>query len=175
MPRSRAIRRTGTRVSCRSVIASGTVSQIPVTTSTVLRSNSLCTCGVSPISAITAAASLLRSRVSGSTRANSHSTPTVGRGDPAKSIRARLLRGEDTAGHPAAGITGGQRLLIRTGGAVDLLVLLGWNVAEVVGLLVDHDGGLGAREQILGRERVRRGDQLGRAVAANLQRAQVAT
>src|SRR5690349_23932460 len=132
MPRSRAIRRTGTRVSCRSVIASGTVSQMPVTTSTVLRSNSLCTCSVSPISAITAAASLLRSRVTGSTSANSHSTPTVGRGDPAKSMRL-LFRGEDTAGYPAAGITGGQRLLVGAGGSIDLLVLLWRDVAEVVG------------------------------------------
>src|SRR6195952_6162421 len=142
MPRSRTILRAGASVARRSSIASAELSQIPVTTSTVLRSNSLCTCGLSPISAMTAAASLLSSRVSGSTSANSHSTPIVGRADPLKSMRCGRecdvvsLSGYDPARHPLAGIAGGHRHLVGSGRAVDLLVALRWNVGEVVGLLV---------------------------------------
>src|ERR1700754_3229562 len=136
---------------------------MPVTTSTVLRSNSLCTRGFSPISAITAAASLLRSRVSESTSANSHSTPTVGRADPAKSMC--LLTGADnTARDPLSGVASGQGHLVRRRSAVDLLVALRRDVREVVGLLVDDDRRLRARLQILGGERVGRRHQLGGAV-----------
>src|SRR6478735_5926978 len=92
----------------RSSIACGTESQMPVTISTVLRNSSLCTCGLfSPSSSITSAASLLTSRVSASTSANSHSTPRVGRGEPAKSMW--LLAGADnTARHALSGVAGGQ-------------------------------------------------------------------
>src|SRR4051794_2605759 len=154
MPRSRTILRAGASVARRSSIASAELSQIPVTISTVLRSNSLWTCGLSPISAITAAASLLSSRVSGSTSANSHSTPMVGRADPLKSIRwgrgptVDSLGGNDTARHPLTGVAGGHRRLVGAGGAVDLLVALRRDVGEVVGLLVDDDGRLGAGLQI---------------------------
>ena len=61
IPRSRTTSRVEVRVDRRSSIAEATVSQMPVTISMVLRSSSLCTCGLSPISAITAAASLDRS------------------------------------------------------------------------------------------------------------------
>src|SRR6476469_6552217 len=163
MPRSRTTRRAGSSVDRRSSIASPAVSQMPVTTSTVLRSNSLCTRGFSPISAITAAASLLRSRVTASTRANSHSTPTVGFADPAKSIR--LLAGtDDTAGDPLSGIASGERGLVGRRSAVDLLVALRRDVGEVVRLLVDDDRRLGSREQVVGGERVCGGDQLRGAV-----------
>src|SRR6185437_9576989 len=124
----------------------------------------------SPISAITAAASLLSSRVTGSTSANSHSTPMVGRGDPAKSILAglvtavALLSGYDTARHPLAGVTGGHRRLVGAGRAVDLLVALRRDVAEVVGLLVDDDGRLLACEQVRRGERIGGGDQHRRPV-----------
>src|ERR1700712_4322103 len=113
---------------------------MPVTTSTVLRSNSLCTRGLSPISAITAAASLLSSRVTGSTRANSHSTPIVGSAEPLKSIRwgraptVSSLGRDDTARHPLAGVTGGHRHFVGSRGAVHLLIALRRDVGEVVGL-----------------------------------------
>ena len=85
---------TYSRVRRRSAIASGTVSQTPVTTSTVLRSSSLCSRPGSGIRALAranrCAASLRRSRVRRSTRANSHSTPSVGSGEPWKSIRTGL-------------------------------------------------------------------------------------
>ena len=130
-------------------------SQMPVTISTVLRSNSLCTCGFSPSSAITAAASLLRSRVSASTSANSHSTPTVGRCEPAKSMcPASPAAGDDTARDPLAGVAGGHGGLVRRRGAVDLLVALRRDVGEVVGLLVDDDRGLRAGQQVFRGERV---------------------
>src|SRR6188472_349891 len=173
MPRSRTTRRAGSRVDRRSAIASPALSQIPVTTSTVLRSNSLCTRGFSPISAITAAASLLRSRVSASTSANSHSTPTVGRAEPAKSIR--LLSGADnTARDPLPGVASSQGGLVRRRGAVGLLVALRWDVGEVVGLLVDDDRRLGPCLQVLRGEGVGGGHQLGGAVLAHLQRREVA-
>src|ERR1700682_1846627 len=168
MPRSLATLRAVSSVERRSAIASPVVSQMSLTISTVLRSNSLCTCGFSPISAITVAASLLRSRVSASTRANSHSTPTVGRGEPAKSIR-RLAGTDNTARHTLAGVAGGQRGLVRRRGSVDLLVALRRDVGEVVRLLVDDDRRLGAGEQIRGGERVGSGYQHRRAVAAHLQ------
>src|SRR5947209_13360847 len=116
---------------------------MPLTNSTVLRSNSLWTRGFSPSSAITAVASLLRSRVCASTSANSHSTPTVGRGDAAKSIRrvaSGLLAGNDTASHPLAGVASGRRLRVRAGCAVALRVARR-DVGEVVGLLVNDDRG----------------------------------
>ena len=59
-------------------------------------------------------------------------------------------------------------------GAVDLLVALRRDVGEVVGLLVNDDRRLGAREQILGGEGVGGRHQLGGAVLAHLQRRQVA-
>src|SRR6478735_2542245 len=173
MPRSRTTRRAGSRVDRRSAIASPALSQIPVTTSTVLRSNSLCTRGFSPISAITAAASLLRSRVSASTSANSHSTPTVGRAEPAKSIR--LLSGTDnTARDPLPGVASSQCGLVRGRGAVGLLVALRRDVGEVVGLLVDDDRRLGPCQEVLRGECVGGGHQLGGAVLAHLQRREVA-
>src|SRR5580704_8037374 len=101
---------------------------MPVTISTVLRSNSLCTRGFSPISANTAVASLLRSRVWASTRANSHSTPSVGRGEDAKFTLIavplsgdELTRTDHTARHPLAGVTGHHRRLVRPGCPVDLV------------------------------------------------------
>src|SRR5690349_15506215 len=173
MPRLWTTSLAGSSVVRRSSMACPAFSQMPVTTSTVLRSNSLCTRGFSPISAITAAASLLRSRVSASTSANSHSTPTVGRGDPAKSMR--LLSGADnTARDPLSGVAGGQRGLVRRRSAVDLLVALRWDVGEVVGLLVDDDRRLRAGLQVLRGERVGGGDQLRGAVFAHLKRGQVA-
>src|SRR3954466_5111011 len=149
------------------------LSQMPVTISTVLRSNSLCTRGFSPISAITVAASLLRSRVMASTSANSHSTPTVGRYEPAKSMR-RLTGSDNTAGHAFSGVTGGQGGLVRRRvAAVHLLVALRRDVGEVVRLLVDDDRRLRAAEQILSRERVGRRHQLRGTVPTHLQRGQV--
>jgi hypothetical protein len=63
---------------------------IPVTTSTVLRSSSLCSWGCSPRDSRTRSNSWLavldRSRVDLSTRANSHSTPSVGPADAAYSM-----------------------------------------------------------------------------------------
>src|SRR5215203_3060675 len=173
MPRPRTTSLAGTSVVRRSSIACPALSQIPVTISTVLRSNSLCTCGVSPISAITAAASLLRSRVWASTSANSHSTPTVDRADPAKSIR--LLSGADnTAGDPLTGVASIQCGLVGGRGAVGQLVALLRDVGEVVGLLVDHDRRLGACLQVLCGEGVGGRHQLGGAVLAHLQRGEVA-
>src|SRR5699024_6648474 len=122
----------------RSSIACAVQSQTPLTISTVFRSNSLCTRGFSPTSAMTSAASLLRSRVCASTSANSHSTPTVGRGEPTKSILAAdlpggLLAGTDhTARNPLAGVSGGHRGLIGAGCAVDLRVALRRDIGEVV-------------------------------------------
>src|ERR1700712_494514 len=174
MPRSRTILRVGASVARRSSIASAELSQIPVTISTVLRSNSLCTRGLSPISAITAAASLLSSRVSRSTRANSHSTPMVGRADPAKSMRwglglpVALGAGNDTARHALAGVARGHRHLVRAGSPVHLLVAIGRNVREVVRLLVDDDRGLRSAEQILGGKRVGGRHLIRRTVAADL-------
>src|SRR5688572_13117868 len=154
MPRPRTTSLAGTSVVRRSSIACPALSQIPVTISTVLRSNSLCTWGFSPISAITVAASLLRSRVSASTSANSHSTPTVGRGDPAKSMR--LLTGADnTAGHALSGVAGSQGDSVGWRGAVDLLVALRRDVGEVVRLLVDDDRRFCTGEQLFGGETVR--------------------
>src|SRR5262245_51112271 len=167
MPRLCTIWRTGASVDRRSSMASPVLWHMPVTISTVLRSNSLCTCGFSPISAITVAASLDRSRVSASTSANSHSTPTVGRADPAKSIR--LLTGADnTAGHALSGVAGCHGGLVWRRRAVGLLVALGRNVGEVVRLLVDDDRGLGAAEQICGGERVGRRHEHRGAVLAHL-------
>src|SRR5579884_1824066 len=160
MPRSRTILRAVRKVQRRSSIACPVQSQIPLTISTVLRSNSLCTLGFSPISAMTAVASLLRSRVCASTSANSHSTPTVGRGDRAKSMRAAaLLAGklagtDDTARHPLAGVAGGHGHGIGTGCAVDLCVALRGDVGEVVGAGVNDDRRLGAGDQVLLGERV---------------------
>src|SRR3954469_2272312 len=173
MPRLRTTRRAGRRVDRRSSIAWPAFSQIPVTTSTVLRSNSLWTRGFSPSSAITAAASLPRSRGSGSTRANSHSTPTVGRGEPAKSIR--LLSGTDnTARDPLPGVASSQGCLVRRRRAVGLLVALRRDVGEVVGLLVDDDRRLGPRLQVLCGEGVGGGHQLCGAVLTHLQRREIA-
>src|SRR6476661_7314264 len=171
--------RTMPSVPRRSSIAAPALSQMPVTTSTVLRSNSLCTCGVSPISAITPAASLARSRVSGSTSANSHSTPTVGRCDRLKAMwsgrspAGALRAGYDTAGDPLAGVAGVHGGFVRTRGAVDLLVALGRDVGEVVGLLVDDERRLRAPEQVFRGERVGGGDQHRRAVLTHLQGGQV--
>src|SRR5262245_27504274 len=174
MPRSRTILRAVDSVDRRSSIACGTESQMPVTISTVLRSNSLWTCGLfSPSSTITSAASLLRSRVSASTSANSHSTPRVGRGEAAKSMW--LLAGADnTARHALSGIAGGQGFGVGRGRAVHLLVALRRNVGEVVRLLVDDDRGLGTGEQIRSGECIGRRHQLRAAVLTDLQRSQVA-
>src|SRR6201990_2419145 len=168
MPRARTILRAVASVDRRSSIASGTESQMPVTISTVLRSNSLWTCGLfSPSSTITSAASLLRSRVSASTSANSHSTPRVGRGEAAKSMW--LLAGADnTARYALSGVSGGPGGFVRWRIAVDLLVALRRDVGEVVRLLVNDDRGLRAAEQILGGERVGRRHQLRGSVRANL-------
>src|SRR5690349_630616 len=116
---------------------------MPVTISTVLRNSSLCTRGLfSPSSSMTSVATLLTSRVTASTSANSHSTPRVGRGEPAKSMW--LLAGADnTAGHALSSVPGGQSGLIWRRVAVDLLVALRRDVGEVVRLLVDDDRGLG--------------------------------
>src|SRR6185312_15804235 len=176
MPCPRTIWRPGRSVARRSSIASAVVSHIPVTNSTVLRSNSLCTQGFSPISAITVAASLLRSRVSASTSANSHSTPTVGRGDAAKSIRrfaSGLLAGNDTASHPLAGVAGGHRFRIRARGTVTLGVAVG-DVGEVVRLVVDDDRGARPRQQLLGGECFGGGDQLRGTVGSHLKRREIA-
>ncbi|SLH59497.1 Uncharacterised protein [Mycobacteroides abscessus subsp. abscessus] len=87
-PSGSAARRTLSMVPRRSSTAAPTVSCTPVTISTVLRSNSLVTCGVpsqarrSPTASKTAAAVLDRSLVTLSTRATSHSIPIVGRGEP---------------------------------------------------------------------------------------------
>src|SRR5271166_7108699 len=179
MPRSRTIWHAGVRVSRRSSMACAVHSQTPLTTSTVLRSNSLCTRGFSPISAITAVASLLRSRVCASTSANSHSTPTVGPGEPAKSIWAlALLVGplagtNDTARHPLAGVTGGHRGLVGARCPIDLGVAIRRDISEVVGSGVNHDRGPLAGQQVLLGERVRRRHQQGAAVLTDLQRGQV--
>src|SRR6476659_6496953 len=153
MPRSRTIGRTVASVARRSSIASGTESHMPVTISTVLRNSSLCTRGLfSPSSSMTSAATLLTSRVSASTIANSHSTPRVGRGEPAKSMW--LLAGaDDTARHALSGIAGVHCGLVRRWVAVDLLVALRRDVGEVVRLLVDDDRGPGATRQVLRGER----------------------
>src|SRR4029078_13162479 len=173
MPRLRTISLAGTSVVRKSSIACPALSQIPVTISTVFRSNSLWTRGFSPISAITAAASLLRSRVSASTSANSHSTPTVGRAVPAKSIL--LLSGADnTARDQLPGVASSHGGLVWRRGALGLLVALRWDVGEVVGLLVDDDRRLGPRLQVLRGKGVGGGHQLGGAVLAHLQRREVA-
>src|ERR1700761_4334445 len=188
MPRSRTTRRAGPRVVRRSSIASAVDSQMPLTTSTVLRSNSLWTRGFSPISAITAVASLLRSRLIASTRANSHSTPMVGRDERAKSIcvfvrvtveldgsLAGILAGiNDTAGHSLAGVTGVHRRLVGNGSPVDAAVALLRDIAEVIRAGVNDDRGLVAAEQVLHGEGVRRRHQSPGAVLAHLQRSQVA-
>src|ERR1700749_3680267 len=135
-------------VSRRSSIACAVQSHTPLTTSTVLRSNSLCTRGFSPISANTAVASLFRSRVCESTSANSHSTPSVGRGEDAKfTLIAVPLSDEELTGtdhaarHPLAGVASRHRRLVRSGCAVDLVVAVCRDVAEVVGAGVDDDRG----------------------------------
>src|SRR5437660_6755185 len=155
MPRSRTIRRAGPSVSRRSSIACPVQSQIPLTTSTVLRSNSLCTRGFSPISANTAVASLLRSRVCESTSANSHSTPSVGRGEDAKftliavPLSAGWLTGSDHAArHPLAGVTGHHGRLVGPWRTVDLGVAIRRDVGEIVGAGVDHDRGARTAQQI---------------------------
>src|ERR1700737_275970 len=172
MPWPRTISRAVRSVLRRSSMACGVVSQMPVTNSTVLRSNSLCTRGFSPISAMTVAASLLRSRVCASTRANSHSTPTVGRGDAAKSMRRRasgLLAVDFTAGNPLAGVAGSDRLLVGSRCAtVDLGVLLIRDIGEVVHLLVDDDRGSLTGEQVVIGKCVGGGQHHGRAVVAHL-------
>src|ERR1700730_8473123 len=179
MPRSRTIRRAGRKVSRRSSIACAVQSQMPLTTSTVLRSNSLYTRGFSPISAMTAVASLLKSRVSASTSANSHSTPIVGRGERAKSMWAlALLTGQlattdDTARHSLAGVTGAHRHLVRTRRSVGLVVALRRDVGEVVGTGVVDDRGLLAGQQVVRGEGVGGGHQRSDAVFADLQRGQV--
>src|SRR5690349_20375406 len=177
MPRPRTMGRAVFSVARRSSIASGTDSQTPVTISTVLRSNSLCTRGLlSPSSSMTSEATLLTSRVSWSTSANSHSTPRVGLGEPTKSMWPGWLAGaDDTARHALSGIAGGHGLGVRRRRAVHQLIALRRNVGEVVRLLVDEDRGLAAREQIIGGERVGRRHQLRGAVLADLQRGQVAT
>src|SRR5947199_1148485 len=176
MPRSRTIRRAGRSVWRRSSIACAVQSQMPLTTSTVLRSNSLCTRGFSPISAMTAVASWLRSRVCASTSANYHSTPMVGRGDGAKSIRAlaRSAGTDDTARHPLTGVTGGHRHLVGARRSVGLVVAIRRDVGEVVGTRVDHDRGLLAGRQVFLGEGVRGGHQHPDAVLADLKRRQVA-
>ena len=83
--------RTGPRVCRSSAMASPTVSQTPVTTSTVLRSSSLCS-RVGSASrgrprSNRSAAVLHRSRVVLSTSANSHSTPDRRPGEAWKSMR----------------------------------------------------------------------------------------
>src|SRR6476619_654633 len=173
MPRSRTIGRAVASVARRSSIASGTESQMPVTISTVLRSSSLWTRGLfAPSSSITSVATLLTSRVSASTSANSHSTPNVGRGEPAKSMW--LLAGADnTARHALSGVAGGQGGFVRRRVAVDLLVALRRDVGEVVRLLVDDDRGLGAVREVLRGERVGRRHQQRRTVLAHLKRRQV--
>src|ERR1700739_1097244 len=175
MPRSRTIRRAGVSVSRKSSIACLVQSHTPLTTSTVLRSNSLCTRGFSPISAMTAVASLLRSRVCASTSANSHSTPMVGRGEGAKSMRAlALLRGtDDTARHPLAGVTGAHRRLVGSRCSVGLGVAIPRDVGEVVGVGVNDDCGLLAGQQVVHGEGIGGGDQRPAAVLANFQRGQV--
>src|SRR6202011_3194052 len=179
MPWPRTISRAVRSVLRRSSMACGVVSQMPVTNSTVLRSNSLCTRGFSPISAMTVAASLLRSRVCASTRANSHSTPTVGRGDAAKSMRRRasgLLAVDFTAGNPLAGVAGSDRLLVGSRCAtIDLGVLLIRDIGEVVHLLVDDDRGSLTGEQVVVGKCVGGGQHHGRAVVAHLQRGQITT
>src|SRR3979490_376788 len=122
---------------------------MPLTTSTVLRSNSLCTRGFSPISAMTAVASLLRSRVCASTSANSHSTPRVGRGERAKPMRASplleavLTGSDDTARHPLAGVTRTHRHLVGAGHTA---------VGHIICTGVDDDRGLLAGRQVVHRE-----------------------
>src|ERR1700749_4057348 len=181
MPRASTIRRAGPSVARRSSIASGADRQMPLTTSTVLRSNSLCTRGFSPISAMTAVASLLRSRVCWSTSANSHSTPMVGRGERAKSIRASalskaLLAGtDDTARHPLAGVTGAHRHLVGPRRSVALVVALRRDVGEIVRAGMNDDRGLLAAEQIIHGEGVRGGHQRRRTVPAHLKRGEVTT
>src|SRR3984885_14659771 len=180
MPRSRTIRRAGVSVSRKSSIAWPVQSHMPLTTSTVLRSNSLCTRGFSPISAMTAVASLLRSRVCESTSANSHSTPIVGRGEPSKSIWALALPvgplagTNDTAPPPLASVTGGHRRLVGAWCSVCLGVAIPRDVAEIVGSRVDHDRGPLAGQQLVLGERVGRRHQQRCAVLADFQRGQVA-
>src|ERR1700757_5544220 len=180
MPWPRTICRAFSRVARRSSIACGVVSQIPVTISTVLRSNSLCTRGFSPISAMTVAASLLKSRVCASTSANSHSTPIVGRGEPSKPIWALALPvgplagTNDTARHPLTSVTGGHRRLVGAWCSVGLGVAIPRDVAEIVGSRVNHDRGPLAGQQLILGERVGRRHQQRCAVLADFQRGQVA-
>src|SRR5690625_5160119 len=159
MPRSCTMGRAVASVWRRSSIASPVSSQMPVTNSTVLRNSSWCTRGFSPSSDSTALASLLRSRVAASTRANSHSTPRVGRAQWANSIRAcaleeavlsvRLSGADDTTRNPFAGVSGGQRGLVRAGSAMDLCGAVRREVGEVVVVGVDDDGGLLAGQQLI--------------------------
>src|SRR6201998_398466 len=176
MPRSRTIWRAGVRVSRRSSIAWAVQSQTPLTTSTVLRSNSLCTRGFSPISAMTAGASLLRSRVCASTSANSHSTPIVGRGEAPKSMRvlALLAGADDTARHPLAGVTCAHRRLVGARRSIGLGVAIARDVGEVVGPGVNDDRGLLSGHQVVHGEGVGGGDQHPDTVLADLQRRQIA-
>src|SRR6201987_3279181 len=144
---------------------------MPRTPSTVLRSNSLFTRGFSPISAMTAGASLLRSRVCASTSANSHSTPMVGRGEGPKSIRVlALLAGtDDTARLPLAGVTGAYRHRVGARCSVGLGVAIPRDVLEVVGAGVNDDGGLLAGQQVVHGEGVGGGDQHPDTVLADFQ------
>src|SRR5437588_2888527 len=179
MPRARTIWRAVARVSRRSSMACALQSQTPLTSSTVLRSNSLCTRGFSPISAMTAVASLVRSRVCASTSANSHSTPTVGRGEPAKSIWARALFTDELAGtndttrHSLAGVTSGNRGLVGPGCPVALGVAVRRDIGEIVRTSVNEDRRPLPTEQVVLGERVGGGHQQRRTVLTDLQRGQV--
>ena len=142
IPRSRTIWRTGRAVDCRSSIASagvladagddldGVAQQFLVYVRVFAEFGDHRGGFVAQIAGLA------------STSANSHSTPTVGLGDPAKSIRAGVEPpSDDTAGHPRSGVAGRQGGLIRWRVTVDLLVTLRRDVGEVVGLFVDDDRG----------------------------------
>src|SRR5271170_2136767 len=180
MPRSRTIRRAGVSVSRKSSIACPVQSHTPLTTSTVLRSNSLCTRGFSPISANTAVASLLSSRVCESTSANSHSTPSVGRGEVAKfTVIAvplsgdELTRADHTARHPLAGVTGHHRRLVGPRCPVDLVVAIRRDVAEIVGAGVNDDRSARACQQVSLGEPVGGGLEQRPTILTDLQRGQI--
>ncbi len=57
-------------------------------------------------------------------------------------LTVALAGADDTARYPFAGVTGAHRRRVGTWCAVDLAVALRRNVAEVVGTLVNDDGGL---------------------------------
>ena len=153
----------------RTSIACAVLSQTPLTTSTVFHSNSLCTQGFSPISAITESSFV--AQVAG-LRIDQRELPLDADGwpgEPAKSIWAtcpagRALAGtNDTARHPLAGVTGGHRGLVGARRPIGLVVAIRRDVAEVVGSGVNDDRSPRTGKQLVFGERIGRRHQQCRA------------